>query len=143
MLHRRKQGRRNGVPKAEIGMNSLIDLTFLLLVTFMLTLPKLEQGVDISLPRAKTDVLPQKENKANVITLDKENHVFLRKAKQKDVAVSLETLEQELKALVAADPDVPVLIRGDESLSYGSVMDVVKIVYNSKVHRMALVTIDK
>ena len=51
--------------KAEIGMNSLIDLTFLLLVTFIVTLPALEQGISIMLPQAKTDQLPTKDKKAN------------------------------------------------------------------------------
>ena len=54
--------------KAEIGMNSLIDLTFLLLVTFIVTLPALEQGISIMLPQAKTDQLPTKDKKANVVT---------------------------------------------------------------------------
>ena len=62
-----RRGRRRGnfvESKASIDMNSLIDLTFLLLVTFMLTIPALEQGISIMLPRAKTDVLPSKNAKA-------------------------------------------------------------------------------
>ena len=58
-------------------MTSLIDLTFLLLVTFIVTLPKLEQGISIMLPQAKTDALPTKDKKANTITVDKDNVIFL------------------------------------------------------------------
>ena len=36
-----------------------------------------------------------------------------------------------------------MLVRGDERLTYGSVMDVVKLVYKCKVRRMALVTVEK
>ena len=68
----RHRGRIGGL-KASIDMNSLIDLTFLLLVTFMLTIPALEQGISIMLPRAKTDVLPSKNAKANTITVDEGN----------------------------------------------------------------------
>ena len=50
-----RRRRRVERPKAQIDMNSLIDLTFLLLVTFIVTLPALEQGVSILLPQAKTD----------------------------------------------------------------------------------------
>ena len=124
--------------KAEIGMNSLIDLTFLLLVTFIVTLPALEQGISIILPQAKTDQLPTKDKKANVVTIDKDNRIFF-----KDKPVSPDELEQTLKAMAAEDPDVPVLVRGDERLDYGSVMNVVKIVYKCKVRRMALVTVEK
>ena len=134
----RRRGGRVGGPKASIDMNSLIDLTFLLLVTFILTMPALEQGISIMLPRAKTDILPSKNAKANTITVDINHRIFLN-----NVPITLEELEADLKAKVAEDPDVPVLVRGDERLEYGEVMDVVKIVYKCKVHKMALVTVEK
>ena len=124
-------------PKASIDMNSLIDLTFLLLVTFILTIPALEQGISIMLPRAKTDILPNKNNKANTITVSQTGTFF------NNTPVTLEALEQDLLAKVKDDPDVPVLVRGDERLTYGAVMDVVKLVYKCKVRKMALVTVEK
>ena len=45
MSRRRRQ--RGEKPKATVDMTSLIDLTFLLLVTFIVTLPALEQGISI------------------------------------------------------------------------------------------------
>ena len=125
-------------PKAQVDMTSLIDLTFLLLVTFIVTLPALEQGISIMLPQAKTDQLPTKDKKANVVTVDSQNRIYF-----KDKPVTLEELEATLKAMAAEDPDVPVLVRGDERLDYGSVMAVVKVVYKCKVRRMALVTVEK
>ena len=119
-------------------MTSLIDLTFLLLVTYIVTLPKLEQGISIMLPQAKTDALPTKDKKANTITVDKDNVIFLN-----DQPLTLEELEKRLMEMAAADPEVPVLVRGDERNSYGDVMKVVKIVYKCKIHRMALVTVEK
>ena len=137
MSRRSRRGARTGVGKASIDMNSLIDLTFLLLVTFILTIPALEQGISIMLPRAKTDTLPNKNNKANTITVS-QTGTFLNTA-----PVTLEALEQDLLAKVKEDPDVPVLVRGDERLTYGAVMDVVKLVYKCKVRKMALVTVEK
>ena len=135
-LRRRRQ--RGEKPKATVDMTSLIDLTFLLLVTFIVTLPALEQGISIMLPQAKTDQLPTKDKKANVVTVDSENRIYF-----KDKPVTLEELESTLMQLAAEDPDVPVLVRGDERLDYGSVMNVVKVVYKCKVRRMALVTVEK
>jgi biopolymer transport protein ExbD len=136
-----RRGRRRGnfvESKASIDMNSLIDLTFLLLVTFILTIPALEQGISIILPRGKTDTLQVKEHEPATITIDAENRYFLDKS-----PTTLEALEKELLAKVAADPESPVLVRGDERLSYGAVMDVVKLVYKCKVKRMSLVTVEK
>ncbi|MBQ8112011.1 MAG: biopolymer transporter ExbD [Kiritimatiellae bacterium] len=138
MSRRNRHSSRIGGSKASIDMNSLIDLTFLLLVTFMLTIPALEQGVSIMLPRAKTDTLPTKNAKANVITVDVNHRVFMN-----NVPITLEDLRKDLQAKVAADPDVPVHVRGDERLEYGAVMEVVKIVYDCHVRKMAIVTQEK
>ncbi len=119
-------------------MTSLIDLTFLLLVTFIVTLPALEQGVSIMLPQAKTDQLPTKDKKANTVTVDALNRVFLNNKQ-----LSLEELEKTLAEMQSADPDVPVLVRGDERLDYGQVMNVVKILHKCKIRKMALVTVEK
>ena len=119
-------------------MTSLIDLTFLLLVTFIVTLPALEQGVTIMLPKGKTDTLPTKENKASVISIDSQKRIFF-----KDVQLTLEQLEKTLMQAAAEDPEIPVLIRGDERIDYGAVMDVVKVVHKCKIHKMALVTVEK
>ena len=137
MSRRRSRRRRGEGAKATIDMNSLIDLTFLLLVTFILTIPALEQGISIMLPRAKTDTLPNKNNKANTITVSQTGLFF------NNATTTLDALEAELMAKVKEDPDVPVLVRGDERLTYGAIMDVVKLVYKCKVKKMALVTVEK
>jgi biopolymer transport protein ExbD len=134
----RRRHSRVEKPNAAVDMTSLIDLTFLLLVTFIVTLPALEQGISIMLPQAKTDQLPTKDKKANVVTIDKDNKIFF-----KDKPITLEELEATLMKMAAEDPEVPVLVRGDERLDYGSVMNVVKVVYKCKVRRMALVTVEK
>lgn len=133
-----RRRRRVERPKAQIDMNSLIDLTFLLLVTFIVTLPALEQGVSILLPQAKTDELPTKDGKANTVTVDSVGRIFLN-----DKPLTSEELEEKLKAMAEADPDVPVLVRGDERIDYGSVMNVVKIIYKCKIRKMSLVTVEK
>ena len=119
-------------------MTSLIDLTFLLLVTFIVTLPALEQGVSIKLPQAKTDELPAKNNKANVITLAYPTGLYFN-----DNPTTLADLREILKGMVAEDAEVPVLVRGDVRLDYGSVMEAVKVLYDTGVQRMALVTVEK
>ncbi len=119
-------------------MTSLIDLTFLLLVTFIVTLPALEQGISILLPRAKTDELPTKNNDANTVTIDRNGLIYLN-----NKPTTLDDLRQTLKEMAREDPDVPVLVRGDVALPYGDVMEVVKVVYECKIHRMALVTVEQ
>lgn len=138
MIGKRRRRQRGERPKAAIDMTSLIDLTFLLLVTFIVTLPALEQGVSIKLPQAKTDELPTKNNKANVITLAYPTGLYFN-----DNPTTLADLREILKGMVAEDAEVPVLVRGDVRLDYGSVMEAVKVLYDVGVQRMALVTVEK
>jgi len=121
---------------SNIDMTSLIDLTFLLLITFIITMPALEQGISIRLPQGRADVLPNK--KANVVTLDAEGKAYLNNR-----VISLDDLERTLGNLAAEDPEVAVLVRGDERLEYGKVIDVMKILYKVKITRMALVTLSE
>ena len=137
----RSRRRRSRIEKAKatVDMTSLIDLTFLLLVTFIVTLPALEQGIQILLPQAKNlPPPPTKDNKANTITVDQLNRIFLN-----DKPVAMEELESRLMQMCAEDPDVPVLVRGDERLTYGSVMRVVKLVYKCNIRKMALITVEQ
>ena len=98
-VRRRGRSHRLEKPKATIDMTSLIDLTFLLLVTFIVTLPALEQGISILLPQAKTDELPTKNNKANTVTIDRNSLIYLN-----DKPTTLEDLKQTLLAMAKDDP---------------------------------------
>ncbi len=131
-VHRRRVRRKGRVFNA-IDMNPLIDLTFLLLITFIITMPILEQGVSIRLPQGKADDISNR--KAHIITLDAGGKAYLNNR-----VITLDDLDQTLGNLAAEDPEVSVLIRADERLDYGRVMEVMKILYKVKITRMALMT---
>lgn len=121
---------------SEVNMNSLMDLTFLLLITFMISMPAIEQGISVKLPSAKSDVLPVK--KSQVVSMDLEGKVFLNNRE-----LSLEELEQTLGNLAVEEPETAVLVRGDERLEYGKIVQVMKILYKVRITRMALVTLSE
>lgn len=52
----------------EINMTPLIDLTFLLLITFIITFPLIEQSVPVNLPRGAAEDIDS--SRARVITVD-------------------------------------------------------------------------
>jgi len=134
MALRRLRHKKASMIINNIDMTSLIDLTYLLLITFIITMPALEQGISVRLPQGKADVLPDK--KANILTLDAQGKVFLNNRQ-----VSLEDLEKTLGNFAAEDADTAVLVRADERLDYGKVMAVVKILYKVRITKMALVTL--
>jgi len=116
-----------------IDMTSLMDLTFLLLITFIVTMPALEQSISVRLPQGKADELPQK--KVNTISLDVEGKTYFNNAE-----ITLDDLERTLGNLAAEDPETAVLVRGDERIEYGKIAAILKILYKVKITRMALVT---
>ena len=133
-MRRRARARREG-SKANIDMNSLIDLTFLLLVVFIVTLPTLEQTVHIVLPVGKTDSQKDDKRKTCSVSVDKDGKVFLGEA-----PTTHDALKAALAAAVAEDPDVNVLIRGDVGAEYGQIYEIVRIAKNCNVKHLGLVS---
>jgi len=118
---------------SEINLTPLMDLTFILLITFIITFPLIEQGIPVNLPQGKSDELTP--DKARTITIDQKGKTYLN-----DLELSLEELQDHLTRLVAIDPSVVVMVRADEHLEYGRVVDVLKLLHKAKIAKMALVT---
>ena len=117
----------------EINMTPLIDLTFLLLITFIITFPLIQQGIPVNLPRGKADALDQ--SKSRSITVDVKGDIFLDQT-----PITKEALAAEMQALGRADPETVVMVRADEAIAYGKLVEVVRILHDAKIARMALVT---
>ena len=129
--------RREGA-KANIDMNSLIDLTFLLLVVFIVTLPTLEQSIHIMLPVGKVNKAQDDKKVVFSISVDSQGKIFVG-----EKPTTIDDLKTELAAKVAGDPDLNVLIRGDVRVSYGDVYDVVKIAKDCNVKHLGRVSVEK
>ncbi len=118
---------------SELNMTPLIDLTFLLLITFMITFPLIEQGIPVRLPKGKTPELDQANTFS--ITINDKGDLFFD-----DIPTSADLLAADLKAKAEADPDVTILVRADEQIAYGKVVAVLKMMHEAEISRMALVT---
>ena len=133
-MRRRARARREGA-KAEINMNSLIDLTFILLVVFIVTLPTLEQSIHVLLPVGKTQKAQNDKKKMFSITVDSIGKLFVG-----DAPVTMEDLKGRLSKAVADDPELSVLVRGDVRVGYGDVYEVVKAAKGANVRHLGLVS---
>ena len=127
-----------GTRGAAIDMNSLIDLTFLLLVVFIVTLPTLEQSIHVLLPVGKTSKAQDDKKKVFSISVDSQGKIFAG-----ETPTTIDDLKASLAAKVAADPDLNVLVRGDVRVSYGDVYDVVKVAKDCNVRHLGLVSAEK
>jgi biopolymer transport protein TolR len=118
---------------SEINMTPLMDLTFILLITFIITFPLIEQGVPINLP--KGDAADLNDDQQISITIDTAGTLFL----DEDV-VSKSQLIEKMTRIGRDAPETAVYVRADQSARYGRVAEVVRILYEAKITRLALVT---
>ena len=123
-------------PMAEMNLTSMMDLTFLLLITFIITFPLIEQGLPVKLPKDKARALDTHEHSVSV-TVNAAGEVFF----ERDATpLDPESLERRLRAAQSADPETFVFVRGDESVAYGKIVEVLKLVNRLGITRMTLVT---
>ena len=132
-MGRERTGHREVRRMSDPNMTPLIDLTFLLLITFIITFPMLEQGISIKLPRGKTEKIEQ--NKSQSITVALDGKVYLNNRE-----TTSDALEAELRKIAEQDPQPPGLVRCDERVEYGALMKTLKLLHACKISRMALVT---
>ena len=129
-----RERKRVPLPRlSEIQMTSLMDLSFLLLITFIITYPTLEQGINVKLPRGTAEAI--EHLKSQTLAIDAQGAVFLNNRR-----IALDALEGELTAIIGKEPQTAVLVRGDERLDYGQIVKVLRVLHKARVTRMALVT---
>ena len=117
---------------SEINLTPLMDLTFILLITFIITFPLIEQGIPVNLPRGKANKLSPENSRT--ITIDKKGTYL------DEHSITHEALSKTMKQLGQTDPNVTIMIRADKAIPYGNVVKVLKILHDAKIARMALVT---
>jgi len=119
---------------SEINVTPMVDVMLVLLVVFMITAPLLTVGVPIDLPKtAASRIVGQDEPLA--ISLNAEGRLFLQ-----DTEVALDQLVPRLIAITEAKRDTRIFLRGDRTISYGQVMQVMGTLNLAGFNRVALIT---
>ena len=118
----------------EINVVPMLDLAWNLLVVFMLVVTASVQGISVNLPKASAAVSKIKPT-TKAITITAEGTIYLD-----SFPVTLAELETRLRGLKAADPNLPVLVRGDEKISYKNVIDVLDLLQKLEITQLGLVT---
>ncbi|NCD32364.1 MAG: biopolymer transporter ExbD [Spartobacteria bacterium] len=130
---KRKHKLTRARPISEINLTPLMDLTFILLITFIITFPLIEQGIPVNLPQGQAEELDPE--KTRTITLDISGQVYLD-----DQPIGKEALTTEMNTLAQANPEMIILVRADETLKYGTVVDIMRILNQAGMSKVALVT---
>jgi len=117
---------------SEINVTSLVDVTLVLLIIFMITSPLMQMGIQVNLPKASSKSIETKDNLT--ITIRKDATIMIE-----DKAIPLAVLPDELsKAL--KDGKKGILIRADQAVPYGAVIKVLDMTRKSGILNVGLIT---
>jgi biopolymer transport protein TolR len=105
-----------------------------LLVIFMITAPLLTVGVPVDLPKTKASVIVG-EDEPLVVTLNAEGKLILQ-----ETEVALDKLVARLTAITENRKETRVFVRGDRTIAYGKVMQVMGRINLAGFARVALIT---
>jgi biopolymer transport protein ExbD len=126
-------GEERYAPLAEINVTPMVDVMLVLLVIFMVTAPLLVVGVPLDLPKTQAAaIVPPRE--PIILSLDRGGELYIG-----DDKVAPADLEPRLAALAAADPGRVVYVRGDRSITYAQLMDLLSRVNRAGFARVSLV----
>ena len=120
-------------PYDDINITPMVDLTFVLLLIFIIMTTASVQGVKVNLPQASTAASLAKP-KTKAVTITAEGNIFLD-----TYPVTLPELESRLASFYAADPELPVVIKGDSTVQYQLVMDVLDLTGRVGIDRKSVV----
>jgi biopolymer transport protein ExbD len=118
----------------QINVTPMLDLAYVLLVIFIIMTTATVQGIKVNVPKASAQPsLAQSKTKAISITAD--GTIYLD-----TYPVTMSELEQNLRQLKAATPDLPVIIKADSTIQYQKVVDVLDLLGRLEITQLGLVT---
>jgi len=121
-------------PMATINVTPMVDVMLVLLVIFMVTAPLLTVGVPVDLPQAKAPAINDPKEPL-VITIDAQGKVYIQNA----MVDSDDELAPKLEAITNRNPDAVIYVRGDRTVNYGRILEVMGLVNSAGFNKVSLI----
>jgi len=124
---------------SQINVVPYIDVMLVLLIIFMVTAPLLNLGVDIHLPQSAAKSV--QENKEPIlVSVDKDGNFFLTLGAAQREPIDADNLVRKVSAFVRANPQVSVMIGGDERVDYGKIYQAMVLLQQAGVPKVGLMS---
>ena len=118
----------------EADVTPMLDLSYVLLVIFIILTTASVQGIKVNLPQA-SDKPSLAEPQTKAVSITPDGSIFLDA-----YPVTLEQLESLLLQYKAVNPDLPVVVKADSAVQYQSVVDVLDVLGRVEINQLGLVT---
>jgi biopolymer transport protein TolR len=120
-------------PNSAVNVTPMVDVMLVLLVIFMVTAPMVTVGVKVDLPQTTAPQSTESEDSL-IVSIDATGQVFVQETK-----VEMNELVDKLRAIIGNNKDACVFVRGDKTLKYSAVIDVMAHLANSGIGKISLV----
>ena len=131
-------------PMSQINIVPLIDVMLVLLIVSMVTVPLLNQGIEVNLPQDSSGPLEEYDEDPLVVTVRADQRIYVNVGVSadfdEDSFISFEEMQERTGKVLNARPNVPVYLRGDQTLNYGYIMKVMNALKEAGARDVGLVT---
>lgn len=138
----RKSRRSN--PMSEINVVPYIDVMLVLLVIFMITAPILTQGVTVDLPKAASASVKAADREPIIVSVNREGDFFLNLHTNPSLPIDSQALmvrvAAELELAHQTGQALNVLVKGDQGVPYGKVVEAMSLLKQAGAEQVGLLT---
>ena len=124
-----KLNRLSKEPISEINVTPFVDVMLVLLIIFMVTAPLLTVGVQVDLPESSADSLPL------TLSINSKGEIFIQEAK-----VEFDNIIAKVLAVSKNRTDTRIYVRGDKTINYGRVLEIMGLLSGSGFTKVALIS---
>ena len=121
-------------PMSEINVTPFVDVMLVLLIIFMVTAPLLTVGVQVDLPESAADSLSDDQEPLTV-TINSKGEVFIQEHQ-----VEYDKVIAKILAIAKNRTDTRIYVRGDKTINYGRVLEIMGMLSGSGFTKVALIS---
>ena len=121
-------------PMSEINVTPFVDVMLVLLIIFMVTAPLLTVGVQVDLPESAADSLPD-DQEPLTISINSKGEIYIQ-----EIKVGYEKIIPKLLAIAKNRTDTRIYVRGDKTINYGRVLEIMGLLSGSGFTKVALIS---
>lgn len=131
-------------PISEINVVPYIDVMLVLLVIFMITAPMLTQGVTVDLPKAPSQNLAPTDREPIIVSVNQQGTYFLNISTTPADPIAAQAMvvrvAAELELAKQTGQKINVLVKGDQGVPYGKVVQAMGLLKQAGAEQVGLLT---
>ena len=129
-----KYNRSRTEPMSEINVTPFVDVMLVLLIIFMVTAQLLTVGVPVDLPESSADSLPE-DQEPLTLSINSKGEIFIQEHQ-----VEYDKMVPKILAIAKNRTDTRIYVRGDKTINYGRVLEIMGMLSGSGFTKVALIS---